>query len=74
MLRYIFFAFLDFLPYILGGTDTPHPDAILKLHEFEFGTKVDIWGTDESGFRGKYLLRTLSTLSGSSCMHRMSST
>ncbi len=45
MLGYIILAILDCYAYILGGTNTPCPDTIFKLHEFEFGAEGNIWGS-----------------------------
>ncbi len=51
MLRYKIFAILACFPYILGGTDTPHPDTTFKLHEFEFGALIKVRGSNRVRFQ-----------------------
>ncbi len=54
---YVVLAVLDRLSYVLRGNDTPCPDAILKLHWFEFGTKVNTPGTDRVGIWREVLVQ-----------------
>ncbi len=42
MLGYVTLAILDHLSYTLEQTDTPCPDTVLKLHEFDFVAKVNV--------------------------------